>query len=316
MRKLLLGLLWLLAWLFIHTTSLNAYTSCMDYWMAIESSPWYCKCMSWYVWWTNAIGEQYCVSWNSACTKEYWYMAEYDSLTGKCWCSRWYGFMTDSFWNTSCERMSKICQKKLWYWSEYDSLEKQCECSYWYTLEKTISWYQCVMANCWLYWTFNDYTKSCDCNKGYTFKNWTCEKTAVSQYFTLQELNKAEDEAIVYSTYAGYNKYYKIWFWYGCNNVSNYLWSFVVLNLMYDGVLNYGDFLVLQDDDQVCTVNSVILATSSDTYKSCSDIFWSNSIELSWWKCTCKSGYKWSNDRKSCIIKCKPGKIRRWDRCI
>lgn len=165
----------------------------------------------------------------------------------------------------------------------------------------------CVTKSCIKYGfnaSLNYSTNQCECNTGYTaqtdtFWNQSCEKKTYSTYAILQEYK--DSEAIVgYKNSSGFSKRSKITI-YSCYWLENYVWWAVVLNLMQDEILNSWDYIVY-GSDKSCKINySDNFISDTDTILSCSDIFWSNSIDISGWKCGCKSWYKWSTDKKSCI---------------
>ena len=203
------------------------------------------------------------------------------------------------------------CMTTYGFWAK-DNFDWTCSCSSWYRFESTFNWKQCVSFNCYEYGlhTSLDYaTNSCKCDDWYTAVTnsyWTqsCEKRAYSTYAILQEY-KDWYAIVSYKSPSWYTKRSKITI-YSCSSASNYVWKTVVVNLMRDEILNSWDYLVLTED-LVCNISySDNYITDDETMYTCSDIYWDNSIDTTPWKCWCKNGYVWSNDRKSCVYPNKP----------
>ncbi len=286
-------------------------SSCSEFgFMAYESSPWYCKCMSWYVMRDGIFGST-CVSMDSACRDDYGVMANYDSLSGKCSCTRWWVFWKDVMWKLSCISWSNYCSKQLWYWSEYDSLSWDCKCSSGYTLGKDMfGEYQCMMCSS-VYGIHSKYSylkNACVCNDGYTLNSDSgkCEEKSYSAYFLLVKYDEVADKVLVYSSYT--HDYYVLELRYavGMYKIEDFVGKNIVINLGTDQKVNRWDKFVLNNEtkttDIVIDIQSVEDANDEYALDTCEDIYWDHTIDIGD-KCYCESWYEWNTSKTNCIYK-------------
>lgn len=262
--------------------------------------------------------------WNNKAIAAYWYESCYstygfgaqDNFNWTCSCIDWYSFAINIFWKKECISNDQQCKDQYWYWSKakWDS----CVCKDWYAFEQWYSGKKCQLQYCGLYSSFNDNTKKCECNDWYTqdttYSSFTCRKKAISAYFLLSWLNENQNKGIFYTNWNWW-KYYSIEYWYGCYNIADYYKQALVINLMYDQRLSYGDYIVLNKDNQTCKVTSYDDIT--DTYNWLSDAIntsytnssnsdcWKNSISTNG-KCSCISWYTWEYPDDSKNFDCKP----------
>lgn len=287
-------------------------TACSEYgFMSYESSPWYCSCMSWYVWGTDIFWEKTCISGSSACNKQYGVMANYDSLSWKCGCTYGWMFGEDIMWELSCISERDYCYNKLWYWSEYDRSSWYCGCSSGYTLWKDYSGnYECQTCSSayGINSKYNYLSESCECRDGYSFNSDSgkCEEKSYSAYFLLVKYDDSASKVLVYSSYT--QDYYVLELRYtiGIYKVEDFVWKNIVINMGTDQKVNRWDKFVLNNEtkttDVVIDIQSVEDANDEYALDTCADIYGLNTIEV-WDKCYCDTWYEWNSTKTSCIYK-------------
>lgn len=226
---------------------------------------------------------------------------------------QWYwrndGYTTPSYTTyTTTTYTTPSCTTTYGFWAK-DNSNWTCSCRVWYEWWTMLWKDYCVTKSCikyGLHASLNYSTNQCECDNWYivktdTFWNQTCEKKGYSTYATLQEY-KSSEAIVAYKDSSWFSKRSKITV-YSCYDLENYVGWLVVLNLMQDELLNTGDYIVYGSSNKSCSISySNNFISDDDTLLSCSDIYWSNSIDTLGWKCGCKTGYKWSTDRKSCVI--------------
>lgn len=259
-----------LIWLFLYSKG-EAYWACSSYWFAVIETNTWCTCLS------------------------------------------WYGFSTDIFWKTTCVSMDTLCSNKYWYRSSYDSVEDSCKCWYWYIFWKSLLWdVQCVEWNThcrkelWYNSSYNTSKNSCLCDEWYTIKDGKCVEKQNNVYSLLLELNTESREAKISFDTDGDDRfdddfYYIKYSWCYSSDMKRYLWELLVVNLGTDLYLDAWDKLVLQNEWYDCDVTSRKKVSSEFTIYTCEEIFWSNSYEISDWKCWCDQWYEFSNS--TCVEK-------------
>lgn len=224
--------------------------------------------MQWYAVWTDIFWKQSCVSMNTICEDKFWRHSNYSILSDSCECGYWYVFAKDTFWETKCIDWDIHCHETLWYNSDYNTLENACICDDWYVI-----------------------------------RDWECQKEAYSTYWILKELKNDSAIVIFKKPNSFYESYYSIDFWLWCKDVSDFIWETIVLNLMYDERLNYGDYLVLPDttdvnwDNQHCKITYTDEIDEEDSLYTCQELFWFHSKETYDGKCTCEDWYEFLNNK-------------------
>jgi hypothetical protein len=220
-----------------------------------------CVCKSGYL-----IENNKCVLGSNVCTNKYGYGATYDYLSKSCECSYGYVWGTDVLGNASCITDNQACKNQ--YGSNAQSTYgDKCECRSGYEFTQTGSGLSCV--SCTLKYgidsKFNYLSKSCECNDGYTLKEGQCVEKQNNVYFVLKELDNSNNNAIIYSDYE--NRYYKVSYGIGCSsyNFEDYVGENIVINLGTDFDLSIWDKIVLQDDNQTCSILGVNSVSSSFT---------------------------------------------------
>ena len=172
--------------------------------------------------------------------------------SSSCKCN--YGYVVDG---GSCVSADSICHDQLGYSSSYDSLTESCKCSYGYMINGG----QCVYGNTYcrsklgLYSSYNSSSKSCECDSGYTLDDSNqCVKKQNNVYFKLLDVNTDNKQAIIKSGYD--SRRYLITYGVGCfsSTISRYKNKDLVVNLGTDFDVDTWDTIVLQDDDQTCSI--------------------------------------------------------------
>lgn len=134
-----------------------------------EGSDGYCYCSSWYVFGKNLTWEKYCVSQNSYCTTNHWYLAKYSTTQKSCVCRE--GYTVDSETNKCLLKTAEntcldsvnwylwtngSCYCNEWYdWSESENkcVKTKIDYSYckepWYfTISRVVDW-DTLEYSCW-----------------------------------------------------------------------------------------------------------------------------------------------------------------------
>lgn len=210
-------------------TYTNTYStfSCSQYWtMAYESSTGKCSCYSWYTWW-KLLWNDYCVSYSSYCSDNYWYNSKWSYTEESCVCKDWYYFK-----DWSCLSFTEYCTDKFWYFSYYDSFNDKCECNYWYTFvednfsnyscEKITAENSCIDSVNWYLWTDNN----CYCNTWYEWSDSSnkCVKSFdwIKECQSIYWINSTSDNIINNDwTYNCSCKTWYVWNWESTACISN-----------------------------------------------------------------------------------------------
>lgn len=294
MKKIILLLVVFIS--FFGLVSASCYTDYGVY--ARDNYNWTCSCIQWYhfenkYWlWTQCVKDP-------SCYELYGFWAK-DNYNWTCSCRDWYVWWTDFLWNKKCVDADQSCRDQYWYWAE-DAWWWYCKCSSSYTWSTDILGNkECVTCTIkyWIYAKYNFLTSSCECKDWYTLgDNGKCVEKQNNVYFFLKELDN--NEAIIYNNY---NKLtYLISYWAWCISMRKYENKLIVINLWTDFTLDTRDTIVLPDDDQTCSITSKELVDDTYTLKSCTDIYWDNSIEVWDDKCSCKAGYMWNSSKTQCV---------------
>lgn len=254
--------------LIIWLIGLSYWYWCLEYW-AFSTSTFdgKCTCMNGYTRWENYSWDPYCVSENSLCQKEFGSNAE-SAWDWYCKCRRWY-MMDEKYGKKECILWQTYCTNNAWIQSIYNYTDDTCNCRSWYEL-----------------------------------KDWTCQEKNYTTYWSLKELR--DNSAIVFfknpDSYMGNYNYYRIDFWLGCTSIDNYISEIVVLNLMNDNKLNYWDYLVLPNSEDInwknqsCVISYVNKVTENQSLYTCQEIYWPYSQSLFNGKCTCQYWYEFQGD--------------------
>jgi hypothetical protein len=122
---------------------------------------------------------------------------------------------------------------------------------------------QCVYADTYcsskygLYASYDSVSNSCECDDGYTLDDYgQCVEKQNNVYFRVLDVDTDNNQAIIKSEY-DYSQYL-IKYGYGCYSFSfnRYVGRQIVVNLGTDFDLDIWDKIVLQDDDEVCDIES------------------------------------------------------------
>ncbi|MBU2259117.1 S-layer homology domain-containing protein [Patescibacteria group bacterium] len=247
--------------------------------------------MAGYVLKTDILGNQTCVSGDSACYDQLGFNSSYRAYDNKCVCDR--GYINQ---NSRCVSLDQLCKNQLGLNSSYNVLSDTCECSIGYIIRND----QCVQADdacedkIGRHSKFNSLTDKCECDSGYVLsqksygselecrsctdkhgihaeydylsKECECESDYTMDddgqciekqnnvYFDLIELDDDNNEAIIRSDYD--RSYYHVSYGLGCLSIWRYENRQIVINLGTDYSLDTWDKIVLQDDDQTCNIVS------------------------------------------------------------
>jgi hypothetical protein len=216
-----------------------------------------CKCRSGYVFSKDMFGDLKCVDADNICHDKIGYSSSYDSLSDSCKCN--YGYVIGI--SGQCISTSSYCSNQLGLMSQYNSLTHKCECRSGYELTiKAISGLECKSCSSkyGLHSSYNSIIDKCECDSGYTLnENNECIKKQNNVYFVLKELNIDDKQAIIRSEYD--SSYYLITYGYGCYDFSmrRYANDKIVVNLGTDFDVDTGDKIVLSDDNETCEIRAV-----------------------------------------------------------
>lgn len=232
--------------------------SCSQYGIFAYEIGGYCKCTSGYVFGTDVLGNKTCVSADSVCSDKYGYASRYDSLSGSCECN--YGYsLHNQYGRTQCVSNSSICSDQIGIMSTYNSLSDSCECMSGYVIDggQCKSGTSVCRARHGLYSSYTSYNNKCSCDDGYTLDdNNQCVEKQNNVYFKLVDLDTDNRQAIVKSDYD--SRQYLVSYGVGClsSAFERYRYKRLVINLGTDYDLDRWDTIVLQDDDQTCSITS------------------------------------------------------------
>lgn len=301
--SIFLGLIITIAWLIFWTSNANAYWECSKYgYMAqFDSFSNTCKCSYGYVFADDMFWNSSCVSMDQFCTNKYGYWAK--EKWGACVCR--YGYALEKTYSGLQCKM-QFC----WLYASFDDDSKQCVCNDWYTQDtsytstftcrqKAYSTYAIINEVNWNdasvtyydpYWIINySKIKSYNC---YKMKNYIWEKSVLNFLYD-KTLNywdylilPNEDVCDIVSV-KKVDKNESIWTCGNnsisidgkCSCISWYTWEYPDDSKNFD-----------------CKIKSIILTPD----QSCQVSFWVYAISVWEDKCNCKSGYKWTVDKKSC----------------
>lgn len=209
-----------------------------------------CECMIGYVLKTDVVGNQSCVSGNSACQSQLGYHSTYQSFSDKCVCDSGYTIV-----GGKCVDLDEQCRDQLGLMSSYNSLDDSCQCMSGYIIDGG----QCKNADSVCtsehgsYSSYNSLTKRCECDDEYTQdESGECVEKQHNVYFDLIELDDDNNEAVIRSDYDG--SYYHVSYGLGCLSFWRYEDEQIVVNLGTDYSLDTWDEIVLQDDDETCNI--------------------------------------------------------------
>lgn len=300
----------------------KAYYDCSEYGpYAYSTGSGYCKCMTGYVWDTQYDGSKICSSGFLKCTEDYGLMTTYDSYSGQCKCLSGYIFDNDMFGNKKCISKDSYCDNKFGYNSRYNSLSDECECNYGYELSiKTYgTGYECKSCSVKYgsHSSYNSSLKQCECDNGYTLKDGECVEKNNSAYFLLKEADDNKREAIIESNYT--NTCYYIKYGSDCRSygIHRYVNHDIVINMGKDFYVDVADWLVLQDDDEACSltnvktidckysINDVEAINTASIRQLLSNTCGQNSYLTNDNKCQCNSGYEWVDYNSKTNFDCK-----------
>lgn len=230
---------------------------CDQYGPMAYASGGYCQCLSGYVFDTSVTGSKYCTDASIVCHSRLGYGSRYNSLSESCECSYGYILGKDSIGRTQCVTPDSVCTDQLGVMSRYNSASDVCECSYGYV----ISGGTCTSGNIVCHAkngynsSYNSLSKRCECDSGYTLDDSNqCVKKQNNVYFKLLDVNTDDRQAIIKSEYD--NSQYLITYGLGCYafSIGRYRNRDLVVNLGTDFDLDTWDNIVLQDDDEVCSI--------------------------------------------------------------
>ena len=214
-----------------------------------------CECSYGYVFGKDSLGQTSCISEDQVCTDQYGYNAR-SSYGGKCECSYGYVFGKDSIGRTRCVTEDQACKDQYGY-DARSIYGGQCECGYGYVM----SGGQCTHGNTLcrskhgLYSSYDDSSNSCECDSGYTLDDYNqCAEKQNNVYFKLLDINTDERQAILKSDYD--SRQYLVTYGIGClsSTFERYRYKNLVVNLGTDFDLDTWDTIVLQDDNQTCSI--------------------------------------------------------------
>lgn len=230
--------------------------------MAYEDYSGYCKCMSGYVFQDTAFGSQ-CVSADSVCHDKLGIMSRYNSLSDSCECSMGYVFGEDSIGRTQCISETQACQNQLGYHST--AFAGQCKCTSGYVIDTNmLGQKQCTDGDQVCHRdhgynsSYNSFSNKCECDDDYTFDdNNQCVEKQHNVYFKLLDINPEDDKELLIKSDYDYSKYI-VKVGIGCygSTIERYRGKNLVVNLGTDYYVDTYDTVVLQDDDQVCSIVS------------------------------------------------------------
>lgn len=206
--------------LFIQSAHAQYGSACSEYGIMAYESGGYCRCMAGYVMGENMFGDSSCISEDQACEDTYGYHAQAD-YGGGCKCSYGYVFDTNMFGDKQCVDGNQTCRTDHGYNSSYSSL-----------------------------------SNSCECDNNYTFdENYQCVKKQNNVYFTLLDINPDDDKELLIKSNYDYSMY-KVRVGIGClsTTIERYLGRNLVINLGTDYYVDMFDTVVLQDDNQTCSI--------------------------------------------------------------
>jgi hypothetical protein len=230
---------------------------CDQYGPMAYSDGGYCKCVAGYVFDTGVTGSKYCTDANLICHNKLGYSSNYDYLSDSCKCSYGYVIGKDSIGRTQCVSPDSLCTDQLGVMSQYDSVTDTCKCLAGYV----ISGGQCTYGNSvcraksGLYSRYNSSSNKCECDSGYTLDATDqCVKKQNNVYFKLLDVNTDTRQAIIKSEY-DYSQYL-ITYGSGCydSSINRYRNQDLVVNLGTDFDLDTWDEIVLQNDNETCSI--------------------------------------------------------------
>ncbi len=86
----------------------------------------------------------------------------------------------------------------------------------------------------------------------------------------------------------------------------DFIWKSIVINMWTDFNIDRNDKFILNNQTKVTDITADILSaeevSSNFTLKNCKEIYWSNVEETGDDKCTCKTGYKWNENKTACEV--------------
>ncbi len=210
-----------------------------------------CECMSGYVLEEDSFGNENCVNGDLACHGDLGIHSSYESLTNKCVCD--YGYTIK---NGKCTSLDDQCQVQLGLFSSFNVLTDMCQCDFGYVINEAN---KCEEANSvcrrelGYYSSYDLLTNKCECDDEYTLsEEGECVEKQHNVYFNLRELDIDKQEAIIQSDYD--HSYYQISYGIGCLSFYRYEEQKIVVNLGTDYSLDAWDKIVLQDDDETCSI--------------------------------------------------------------
>jgi hypothetical protein len=224
-----------------------------------------CECFYGYFMGRDSIGrEGQCIS----CSETLGSYSRYDSISGTCECYDGYVLGKDSIGRIRCVSLDSKCADRLGYDAKYDLVSGMCNCRSGYMIKDG----KCTYGSTWChlnqgyYSTYNESKKACECLIGYTLdSSHKCAEKQNNVYFLLKEVDTGDKSAIIVSDYD--HRYYLITYGIGCygSSFERYLGKKLVINLGTDYSVDVSDKIVLQADDETCSIMSKEAASSSST---------------------------------------------------
>ncbi len=307
MKKFILSIsvLWMLSilnWI-DQVSAVYWYESCYStYWYASqENYNWTCSCMSWYSFAINIVWKKECISIDQQCKDQYWYWskAKWDS----CVCKDWYAFEQ---WYSGKKCQMQFC----WLYASFDDDSKQCVCNDWYTQDTSYtSTFTCRQKAYSTYAIINEVNWN-DASVTYYDSYWILNFSKITSYNCYKMKNYIWEKSVLNFMY---DKILNYWDYLilpnedVCDiksvkkiNKDESIWSCGNNSIFIDGkcsCLNWYTWEYPDDSKNFdCKVKSVILTPD----QSCQTSFWIYAISAWNNQCICKSGYKWTADKKSC----------------
>ena len=194
---------------------------------------------------------------DTVCHRKYGYNSSYDSLSRSCECD--YGYLFNQY--DQCVSRDSYCRDLYGFNTEYDVLSDSCSCRSGYVTDQSGS--GCIDGDLYcsgLYGYYSSYdsiSETCECDSEYTLKGGRCVEKENNVYFTLLDVDTSERQAIIRSNYD--SGQYLIEYGFDCYSFSieRYVGNNIVLNLGTDFDVDLWDKVVLQNDNEVCDIQSV-----------------------------------------------------------